>query len=184
MRELINLPNLLTGSRVILGGVFLFFVLQDVWPTAFWIFLVAAATDLIDGAVARLFDQKTQAGAILDGAADKILMSLGFVSLTAKGWLPLWLTVFVLLKDLMVTGGIVYFRIKKVALTYHASILSKSATFFQILTLSFALLNASFGVGDFVYGYDRLLAGLLTAMATIQYFYMGLGILRESQCAR
>lgn len=180
----LNIPNLLTGSRVILGGVFLFFVLGNRWPTAFWLFLSAAATDVVDGTVARLLHQKTQAGAILDGAADKLLMSFGFISLTIKGWLPLWLTLLVLAKDLMVTGGIIYFRAKKVSLVYRATIVSKLATFFQIITLSLALLNASFGIGDYVYGYERLLAGFLTVLAMGQYFYMGLKILKESRCAK
>lgn len=178
-----SLPNLLTGSRVILGGVFLFFVLGNRWPAALWLFLSAAATDLLDGTLARLLHQKTQFGAILDGAADKILMSFGFISLTIKGWLPLWLAVVVLAKDLMVTGGILYFRTRRVPLVYHATIVSKLATFFQILSLSFALLNASFGIGDYIHGTERLLAGLLTFLAMAQYFHLGLKILKDSRCA-
>ncbi|MBI2982415.1 MAG: CDP-alcohol phosphatidyltransferase family protein [Deltaproteobacteria bacterium] len=180
----LNLPNLLTLSRILLALVFFVFVLREVWPTAFWLFVTAVFTDLMDGTAARLLNKKTRAGAILDGVADKILMSLGFISLTAKGWLPLWLTLLVLSKDLMVTFGVIFFGLKKINLTYRATILSKTATFFQALALSFALINASFGTGDTVYGYDRLLAALLTILAAVQYFSIGLGLLKETKCAK
>jgi len=48
-----NVPNLLTGSRVVLAIAFAFFAIRGQWFPSFWLFMAAAGTDMIDGTIAR-----------------------------------------------------------------------------------------------------------------------------------
>jgi cardiolipin synthase len=178
-----NAANLLTGSRVILSFVFLYFVAEANWRVGLTVFVVAAFTDLIDGSIARWLNQRTQLGAILDGASDKLLILFGFLALSWFRFLPIWLTVLVILKDLMVSGGILTLRLKRIPMNYSSSILSKANTSLLFLVLTLGLIHAAYGVGDLAYGYDRLLAGLLTVFTTIQYFQKGLKLLKGSHAS-
>lgn len=170
-----NLPNLLTCLRGVIALGFLFFSLQGSWLISFWLFTAGALTDMVDGALARLLRQKTAVGAFLDPVADKLLMLFGFLSLTRFGLLPLWLTLVVVARDLMISGGVFFFWRKKIAVVYRPTLLSKMTTLFQILTLLGALWAASYGSRR--PGYEGIIAGGLTLASGIQYFIMGLKIL-------
>ncbi len=102
---MLTLPNLLTASRLVLAPFVAWrLALHDV-DGAFWLFVVAAVTDLLDGWAARLLNQKSDFGALLDAIADKVMLvtTLSFLALT--GLLPLWLLWLVLLRDGVVLGG-------------------------------------------------------------------------------
>lgn len=84
-RESLNLPNLITVSR--LGLAVILFVLIDVgnyWLTAAVLFVVAASTDWLDGYLARRYGQITTLGRILDPFADKIIIGGTFLFLLEK----------------------------------------------------------------------------------------------------
>ncbi len=175
-----NLPNILTLSRFVIAALFLYYAVHEDWRIALWLFASGALTDMIDGTIARLFKQKTAMGAFLDPMADKILMFSGFMILAFKGGMPVWLTGLVVLRDLMITFGILFFYLRGTAIPYEPTWLSKVTTLSQILTLSLALAALAYQTGDLVYGYDRLLAGVLTLMTLFQYLFRGLNILKES----
>lgn len=173
-----NLPNTLTLIRIVLSVPFLVFALRGDWLTAFWLFAIGASTDMIDGALARLLRQKTRLGTFLDPAADKLLMLFGFISLSRSGALPLWLAVLVIARDLMISGGVIFFCYRKKELTIRPTLTSKGTTAFQIATLGYALLAVTFGIdlpgGSWLVG----VTGLLTAISWYQYFRIGLKILK------
>lgn len=175
-----NIPNLLTVSRLLLSFVFLFFGVRQSWGIAFWIFMIASLTDLIDGTVARLLKQWSEGGAVLDPLADKLLMFFGYLSLTLGGWLPVWLTVLVVGRDLMIGGGVLLLKLKRIVVEYRPTRLSKATTFCQMLAACLALIAAAYRTGDWAFGYDRMLAGALTLVTTVQYFGIGLRVLRGS----
>jgi len=107
---MLTLPNLLTASRLILAPFVAWrLALHDV-EGAFWLFLVAAITDLLDGWVARLLNQKSDFGALLDPIADKVmlLITLSFLALTDL--LPMWLLWLVLLRDAIILAGALAYR--------------------------------------------------------------------------
>lgn len=170
-----NLPNLITGFRIVASFVFLFYGIQSRWDVAFPLFCVAAFSDLVDGAIARLFHQRTQLGAFLDPAADKLLMLFGFMTLTFGGYLPVTLTLLVIARDVMISVGVIYLKCKKVPFVSRPTYLSKITTLFQILTVFSALLTIEGTV-------ERppvlwIATGLLTAVTTLQYIRMGLRII-------
>ncbi|HET8767642.1 CDP-diacylglycerol--glycerol-3-phosphate 3-phosphatidyltransferase [Phycicoccus sp. M110.8] len=104
-----NLPNALTVARILLVPVFGWLLLarggDDTalrwWATA--VFVLATATDRVDGDLARRRGLITNFGKIADPIADKTLMGMAFVGLSVLGELPWWLTVLVLVREWGVT---------------------------------------------------------------------------------
>src|SRR6201984_2521138 len=109
-----NLPNTLTILRIFFVP-FLVAVLveQDlkiewrgvVWPHEFLslaIFLAAAATDLLDGYLARRWRQVTTVGTLLDPIADKLLISAALISLVQVGVLPGWMAILIVGREFAV----------------------------------------------------------------------------------
>lgn len=103
----VNLPNAITLSRLFLTAGFIIFVAwESTWGhfTALALFIVAAASDFLDGYLARKLNLVTSLGKLLDPLADKILVCSAFVFLTAKGLCPVWITALILGREFLVTG--------------------------------------------------------------------------------
>ncbi|MFD0386583.1 CDP-alcohol phosphatidyltransferase family protein [Tistrella bauzanensis] len=101
-----QLPNLITTARILTVPVIVWLVLRGFMTEAFWLFLVAGASDAVDGWIARRFDARTRLGTWLDPLADKLLISGTFVALGWQNWLPVWLVMAVVFRDLMIVGGV------------------------------------------------------------------------------
>lgn len=75
------------------------------------LFIAAAATDCIDGALARLLDEQTQLGALLDPVADKLLLLSSFFTLayidSPLFSIPWWFVGIVLVRELVIVGGVI-----------------------------------------------------------------------------
>lgn len=101
-RALSWLPNAITASRG-LCGVAVAGLLLAGWPlTAFWLFIFAVSTDLVDGWLARKLDAVSDAGRWLDPLSDKCLAMTTWGGLWLIGWTPSWLAGLILLRDLLV----------------------------------------------------------------------------------
>lgn len=104
-----NLPNTLTLLRILLVPVFAWLLLAeggDDTALRWWaavVFVVAAATDRLDGWLARRQGSVTTFGIVADPIADKALTGAGFVGLSLLGVLPWWVTVVVLAREVGVT---------------------------------------------------------------------------------
>jgi len=96
---ILTLPNLLTFARILLAPVFLVLYVRGDTVRALSAFAAAAATDVLDGLVARALDQRTRLGAFLDPAADKLLATCALLALAARGGLPWWLPILTLSRD-------------------------------------------------------------------------------------
>ncbi|MGH9340571.1 MAG: CDP-diacylglycerol--glycerol-3-phosphate 3-phosphatidyltransferase [Acidobacteriota bacterium] len=103
-----NLPNALTLTRIFLVPILLVILLTGSSPErAMWgliVFSAAAATDYLDGYLARKRLQVTTLGKLLDPIADKLLISAAFVSLVQLGFAPAWMVVIVIGREFAVTG--------------------------------------------------------------------------------
>lgn len=104
-----NVPNALTLLRLLLVPVFLVVFLIDpkdqvvrFWATA--VFLVAIATDALDGKIARKYDLITNFGKLWDSIADKALTGVAFISLSIVGELPWLITLIILLREWGITA--------------------------------------------------------------------------------
>ncbi len=109
-----RIPNWLTYLRLALTPVFVLLMVEPSrWMVyaATTIFIIAAVTDLFDGFLARRFGAVSDAGKLLDPVADKILVMAALVMLVAQRsevdgspWVPAWMVVLVLAREIWVTG--------------------------------------------------------------------------------
>ena len=113
-----NLPNLLTLLRIffvpllvaalLADGTFLAGLPQQIgFPPeifALAVFLVAAATDLLDGYLARRWGQVTTVGMLLDPIADKLLVSAALISLVDIHRVPAWMVILIIGREFAVSG--------------------------------------------------------------------------------
>ena len=102
--KLRHLPNVITASRGLAGPVVAWLLLMQGAPRiAFWVFAVAALTDLFDGWLARTVGGgATELGAWLDPLSDKVLVGFSWAGLLAVGWAPWWLAAPMLARNLFV----------------------------------------------------------------------------------
>lgn len=168
-----HLPNLISIARVILVGPVIWSLLDGRYELAFWLFVIAGASDGLDGFLAKRFGWSSRVGGILDALADKLLLVSTFVCLWWLALFPLWLVVSVLARDLVIViGATVYnFRIERVQ--PEPSLVSKLNTVLQIALAALGMLQLAFGLLP-----AWLLPGLsLLVMITI--LLSGIGYVRE-----
>lgn len=102
-----NLPNAITFSRLVMTAAFVVAVSQGGFggfATGLILFSVAAASDWLDGWLARKMGLVTPLGKLMDPLADKILVSAAYVFLTARGLCPVWATSLIIGREFLVTG--------------------------------------------------------------------------------
>ena len=98
--KLKNIPNILSIIRICLVFVFIaLFFKVNVWA-ALIIFLIAGATDIVDGYLARRYNWITNLGKILDPVADKLMQCTVLVCLCIGEYIPIWFAVVFFLKEL------------------------------------------------------------------------------------
>jgi CDP-diacylglycerol--glycerol-3-phosphate 3-phosphatidyltransferase len=107
--QMASVPNLLTGLRLVLVPVFLFFLFAGDGRdsvsrvVAFLVFAVAVVTDQIDGSLARKYGVVSEFGKLADPIADKMLMGAALIGLSQLGNLPWWVTIVILVREIGVT---------------------------------------------------------------------------------
>ena len=160
-RGALTLPNLLTGSRFVLAPIFLALYVSGETVRALAAFAAAAATDLLDGLVARALDQRTRLGAILDPIADKFLAACALFALAARDRLPLWLPLVVVGRDLAQLAGAGALRALHRTVPVAPTRIGKYATFFLAATVVVAL------AGEFAPWSARATADAVAALALV-----------------
>ena len=103
----LNLANFLTVLRFCLVPIVIVSILNREWTIAFVLFATASITDAIDGFIARRFDMRTELGAYLDPLADKALLVSIYITLASGGYVPVWLTVIIVSRDIMIIGAVI-----------------------------------------------------------------------------
>jgi cardiolipin synthase (CMP-forming) len=179
--HLLNIPNLLTLTRLFLVPVFLALLSQHRFGYALYVFCIAGLTDALDGTIARWFDLRTEIGALLDPFADKLLLLSAFVGLTVENVIPGWLLGVVITRDIVIVFGyllLIFYTDER--LPVHPSYLGKAATCFQLASVVAAL--AGMGQGQ-VELWNMLLYSTvaITALSGIHYAYQGLAWLNSSE---
>jgi CDP-diacylglycerol---glycerol-3-phosphate 3-phosphatidyltransferase len=172
-----NVANIVTVARILLAPAFVVLLLLDgsadglLRYVAAGLFILASATDGIDGYLARRRNLVTDAGKLLDPIADKVLIGGALVSLSVLGELDWWVTIVILVREV----GITVLRL--VALRDHvipASLLGKIKTWVQIIAISFALvpLWVLFGEGMHTVNFVlMMLAVVITVVSGAEYLW-------------
>jgi len=146
--QIFKIPNLITLFRIIIIIPYIIFFLNDNYVFAVLMLLVSGFSDLLDGIVARKFNQITELGKVLDPAADKLTLLAVVISLGLKFPEIIPLAVIFLLKDItMIIGGL--FLIKKQIEPISAKWYGKVATaVFYTCAIVIVCLKAVFDIGS------------------------------------
>ncbi len=148
-------------------------------------FVIASASDGVDGWIARRFNQRSALGAVLDPIADKSLLLTAFITLTAVEWgpdnwrLPVWMTALVLARDGVILGGIALLHFSGHKVRIAPSWTGKVCTFTQMFALGWVMLK----VVPFSPLYPCLAAALFTVWSGVDYVLEGLRILNTGEKA-
>lgn len=150
-------------------------------------FLLAAASDALDGFIARRFKQRSRLGVVLDPLADKGLLLAAVVTLTISNWayeFPIWFAVLVISRDAVIVLGTLLLHYLLGTVEIRPSWLGKTATALQMIAIAMVLLQMNlfqhrFEVAGGQYQLDFLdlpvgIAGLFTLLSGVGYVMAGL----------
>ena len=172
-----NLPNLITVFRLLLIPVFVIFLLENRSNLALATFVAAGISDALDGLLARILKQKTLFGAYVDPVADKLLLATAFVTLAIMGWLPGWLAVVVVSRDVIIMVGIGILMLNNRPLTIKPTYDSKITTFVQLVTVCFILAADYLTAFQFLKNTLIMTTALCTVLSGFHYLFIGFQIL-------
>ena len=151
--------------------------------TAIVIFLVAAASDGLDGYVARRYNQRSALGVILDPIADKGLLLSGIITLSITNWseldpnygkFPLWFPVLVITRDVVILVGSAILHLLNGKVRVKPSWTGKVATFLQMAAIAWVMLQLKIPPLFYVV----VAAGVFTLISGLIYVMDGVGQLQ------
>ncbi len=123
-----QIPNVITACRILLVPPIALALVHHQLLIAIALFGIAALSDLADGFLAKRFGWQSELGAVLDPAADKLLLATVFISLAYLGLVPLWLMAAAVARDAVIVLGALLYRWCFGALHVRPSVVSKFNT--------------------------------------------------------
>ncbi len=186
--------NKVTIARILMIPFFVMMAIyygrdKDDWQRwcAIGIFLVAAASDGVDGYIARHYNQKSRLGVILDPIADKGLLLAGIITLSFSNWayeFPLWFPVLVVTRDIVIVSGTLTLHYLNGTVLVRPSWTGKTATVMQMIAIALCMLqlnlfHTTFPVGSWQIPVNFLdlpvcLAGFFTLISGFGYVAEGI----------
>lgn len=148
-----DIPNLITGLRILLVAPFLWLLLEERYGLALALFVIAGISDALDGFLAKYYGWTSELGGLLDPIADKLLLMGAILALGWLNELPIWLVALAIGRDLLIVGGAIIYHVR--VERFHAAplMISKLNTLMQLALVSAVI---------FHYGLAALPAWLLT----------------------
>jgi cardiolipin synthase (CMP-forming) len=175
---LLNLPNLFTLARLLLAPFIASDILHGRYGRAIILLFAAGFTDVIDGLLARRFQTSTRLGAYFDPIADKILLSVIYISLALAGAIPWWMVAVVFGRDVLILAmagyGLLFTSLRK----FPPSVWGKISTFFQIAA-ALVVMGARAAIPAPVTLALSLMI-VATVVSGVHYFWRGMGLLRKT----
>jgi len=132
-RWLRQLPNVISSIRILLVVPIALALAHHHPVETLWLFCVAAASDGLDGFLAKRFGWQTDLGGLLDPVADKLMLATVFVMLALLGSVPVWLTAAVIARDCIIVLGAVAYRMLLGPVAARPSRVSKLNTLCQVI---------------------------------------------------
>jgi cardiolipin synthase len=134
-----SLPNAITIARLVVSLPLLWLLMNGHFPQAFWLAIIAGASDALDGFLARRFGWRSVLGGILDPIADKLLISVCFFGLWWTQHLPTWLVAVVMIRDVIIlVGAYTWWRMND-AFEAEPTGISKMTTVTQLVLIALVL---------------------------------------------
>lgn len=156
------------------------------------LFGLAAASDGVDGYIARRYNQRSKLGVILDPIADKGLLLAGIITLSFSNWhyeFPLWFPVLVIARDAIVVIGAMLLHLLNGSVQVRPSLTGKAATAAQMVALVLVMLQINPAPQEIHFGGLAIqvtfldlavyVAGLFTAISGVGYIVDGIGQLQD-----
>jgi len=172
MQHVLSIPNILTLLRILMTPVIVYMVLTHQAWLAVILMVIAGITDMLDGAIARYFNQRTTVGAYLDPLADKILLISLFVSLFFIGKLPLFIFLAVVFRDAIIIFGAIAYEMVTRQLNMEPSLIAKATTFMQISYVALLLLDMATPISSLFVSLVMWVVFVLTCTSGVQYMVM------------
>lgn len=172
-----NLPNLITILRILLIPVFIILLLYNHFSWALAVFAFSGVTDGLDGFIARNSNQRTVLGTYLDPIADKLLLISGFVTLSFLKIIPLWITIVLVSRDLILIFGTLILHMIQGYIVIKPSWLGKCTTVMQMICILTVLFFMVSDRGSILLFPFLLLAVVLTVVSGLHYIYRAIRFL-------
>jgi len=165
-----HVPNLVTLLRMISILPLIAFLHFHYFQSAFFVFLLAGASDGLDGYLARRYNCQSQLGSFLDPLSDKLLLIICFVALFCLGKIPSWLLQIVLLRDLaIILGAFAYYQAMD-AIDFIPSLISKLNTALQIMLLAFLFIELAYAPLPVLFIQGLIMAVTLTTVTSLVHY--------------
>jgi len=166
-----NTPNKLTMLRIFMIPVFMVLLLLPQIPyhliLTLAVFILASLTDLIDGKLARKYNQITDFGKLMDPLADKLLITSALICFVQLGLADVWVVVIIIAREFLVTSIrlIAAGSGKVIAASFWGKVKTNSQVVAVVAVIIFAYLRLPVEFGDiFVW-----IAAAFTIISGIQY---------------
>lgn len=186
-RRDLTLANAFTVLRIVLIPFFGWLWYRGENERALWIFGIAAATDVLDGLLARWLNQKSALGALLDPMADKLLVFVALIVGLLLHEIPLWLAVVIIARDALLAVGAIAFSTRWKAVhgpsEWRPTRIGKYAMFMQTVSIVLVIVNSTLGPSG-LRGYVEvamLWTAVLTVVAGTQYILRATAALRQGR---
>ena len=144
--SLSQLPNIVTLARIALVPVLILLLKDHEYAAGLIVFVIAGASDALDGFLAKRLNVQSRLGAILDPVADKLLLVSAYVMLAVLEHIPFWLVLVVVFRDLLIVGGYMLYTSHAGPVKMRPSILSKLNTLMQITLVAVILAQQAAGL--------------------------------------
>lgn len=135
-----NLPNILTIIRFIIVPFMTYFLINENFTIAILLYVLASATDVLDGFIARRFNLITDLGKFLDPMADKLLQFSALVGLWIVGLIPLWIVVIFFIKEISMGLGAI--KLLKKHIIIQSKWFGKLSTIFFFMAIVSSMLSS------------------------------------------
>lgn len=137
------IPNVITVARIFLVAPVVWSLMNGRFELALVLFAVAGISDGIDGFLARHFKWQSWLGSVLDPVADKLLQVSTYITLGVLGYIPAWLVLAVVARDVIIVTGSVTYYLRFRHFEADPSLLSKANTVLQILYVLLVVVHIS-----------------------------------------
>ncbi len=179
-----NLANKLTVLRMMLVPVFLICAILNTFTgniIALVIFIIASATDKLDGYIARSRNEITNFGKFMDPLADKLLVTCALIILVEKNIIPAWVVVVIIAREFVVSGLRTLAASQGVVIA--ASNWGKLKTVIQMVAISMGLLFLVYSPAwlNTLTQITIYLAGIITIFSGVDYFIKGKGVININE---
>jgi len=181
--SLSHLPNMITLARIALVPVLILLLKDQDYAAGLIVFVIAGASDALDGYLAKRLNVQSRLGAILDPVADKLLLVSAYVMLTVLGHIPFWLVLVVVFRDLLIVGGYMLYTSHAGPVKMRPSILSKLNTLMQIALATLILAQQAAGLDWPLTIHVLVVAVLITTVVSGAHYLWSWMIMKEIEPA-